>query len=65
LAKAVNERWPETRILLTSGYSDRSLGEGEQGNPQMHVLSKPYRKRELARKLREALQSPATTEIRT
>jgi signal transduction histidine kinase/CheY-like chemotaxis protein len=65
LAKTVNERWPETRILLTSGYSDRSLDEGERVYAQMHVLSKPYRKRELARKIREALQSPATTETRT
>jgi CheY-like chemotaxis protein len=65
LAKTVNERWPEIRILLTSGYSDRSLGEGEWAHVQMHVLPKPYRKRELARKIREALQLPVTTEMQT
>jgi nitrogen-specific signal transduction histidine kinase/CheY-like chemotaxis protein len=62
LAKTVNERWPATRILLTSGYSNRSFDEEEGVHSHMHVLSKPYRKRELAWKIREALQSPANAD---
>ncbi|MEX0807410.1 MAG: cache domain-containing protein [Dongiaceae bacterium] len=58
LAQTVRERWPRTRVLLTSGYSDRVIGEGEQANGRTPILTKPYRKRELAHKIREVLQSP-------
>ncbi|MEX1108719.1 MAG: cache domain-containing protein [Dongiaceae bacterium] len=65
LAQTVRERWPRTRVLLTSGYSDKDIGEGEQANGRTPILSKPYRKRELARKIREVLQAPTITVMRS
>lgn len=40
LARQVRERWPDTRVLLTSGYSS-ALAEARNTEPQ--VLEKPYR----------------------
>jgi len=51
---------PGIKVLLTSGFSDANLN----GNPGAaaslpRILSKPYRKEDLARALREALENPA------
>jgi CheY-like chemotaxis protein len=46
---------PEMRVLFTSGYTQNSIlhqGKLDQG---VHLLSKPYRRDELGRKVREAL----------
>ncbi len=47
---------PQIKVLLTSGYSDTSLQSGDRLKEGEHFLSKPYRKQDLARKLREILQ---------
>ena len=46
-------RRPELKTLLTTGFSEVTNGNGASG-PQ-HVLRKPYRKDELLRCVREAL----------
>jgi hypothetical protein len=49
------ERWPALKIVLTSGFPQARVdGNGELlGN--MQLLSKPYRRAELAAALRTAL----------
>ena len=42
-------------MLLTSGYAVETLAERGRLRSDLKVLDKPYRKAELARRLREAL----------
>jgi PAS domain S-box-containing protein len=54
---AMRER-PELRILLTSGYAlDTMAARGRMRDGSV-ILTKPYRKAELARRLREMVDSP-------
>ncbi|NKC32157.1 PAS domain S-box protein [Falsiroseomonas selenitidurans] len=47
---------PTLRVLLTSGYSQPEIpGRG----PALPILPKPYRRNQLATKVREALEAPA------
>ncbi len=65
LAKLVARRHPGVRILLTSGYVNR-MSDAEGGDePAARFLKKPYRDYELARAVREALEStePAETPV--
>jgi CheY-like chemotaxis protein len=57
LAKEVSERWPQTRIVLTSGFPEGGLGEAEDINAFGRLLSKPYRRADLAHALKEALEA--------
>jgi PAS domain S-box-containing protein len=62
LAQEVLKRRPQARVLFTSGYTEEAAmrqGHLDQG---VNLLSKPYRKAELARKVRDALEvAPAFT----
>ena len=53
LARHVAATWPAIRIVLTSGYSRDAAPEAADGGP--HFLAKPYRRSELARKIRQVL----------
>jgi hypothetical protein len=56
LARAVLERWPATNIVLTSGFpGNRIAADGVLSN--IRLLSKPYRKEDIARVIREVLDS--------
>lgn len=55
LARAALAERPGLRVLYTSGYSGSSLRGHDRLKEGEHFLSKPYRKQELARKLREIL----------
>ena len=58
LALRLRERWPDLPVLYTSGYAHGALIiDGEQV-PAKYVLGKPYRRRDLAAKLRETLDTP-------
>ncbi len=58
LALRLRERWPDLPVLYTSGYAHGALTiDGEQVAAK-YVLGKPYRRRELAAKLREVLDAP-------
>ena len=46
---------PAIKMLFTSGYTENAIVHHGRLDPGVHLLSKPYRKRELARKLREVL----------
>ncbi|MBV9826101.1 MAG: PAS domain S-box protein [Alphaproteobacteria bacterium] len=55
LAKLVMERWPGVQVVLTSGFPEvRVMGDGEPP-PGVRLLSKPYRREELAAACRAAL----------
>jgi PAS domain S-box-containing protein len=58
LAQKLRQRWPTLRVLYTSGYARGTLDiDGEQV-PSKYVLGKPYRRSDLANKLREVLDEP-------
>ena len=55
LADEVTRRFPDTRILFTSGYTEKT-GDGHLSLPAgIHLLSKPYYSQDLARRVREIL----------
>jgi CheY-like chemotaxis protein len=57
LARGGLERWPSLRVILTSGFPDLNLHEGlGAASTAVRFLNKPYRKVDLARVLREALE---------
>jgi PAS domain S-box-containing protein len=47
---------PELKVLFTSGYPLEALASRGRVDPDALILTKPYRKAELARRLREALE---------
>ena len=58
LALKLRERWPTLRVLYTSGYAHGQLTIDGESVPSKYVLGKPYRRAELANKLREVLDEP-------
>lgn len=59
LAARAREICPGIGILLTSGFPGDTLRRNVPQDPDLPLLSKPYRKEELARALRDVLDSPA------
>jgi CheY-like chemotaxis protein len=55
LARRVAQRRPEVNILLMSGYAAEVLLEEGDLEPGTELLHKPFRKAELARMVRKAL----------
>ncbi|MFL6930458.1 MAG: hybrid sensor histidine kinase/response regulator, partial [Xanthobacteraceae bacterium] len=60
LADQLRARWPHLKVLYTSGFSHGMLDTplGGQAAPQ-HLLAKPFRRRDLATKVREVLDEAA------
>jgi CheY-like chemotaxis protein len=56
LADEVARRRPAMKILYTSGYTENSIVHHGRLDPGVLLLAKPYRKAELARMVRIALQ---------
>jgi PAS domain S-box-containing protein len=51
---------PDIRVLFTSGYTQNSIVHQGKLDPGVHLLSKPYRRDVLGRKIREVLgEGPA------
>ena len=59
LAEAVQAKRPSVRVLYTSGYTDNAILEHGQLLSEALLLTKPYRRAELAQMVRRAL-SPAS-----
>jgi CheY-like chemotaxis protein len=57
LAKLALERRPAIRVLLTSGFPGDSLSRQGRPEPHFSLLGKPYRRDELARAIRAAIES--------
>jgi two-component system, chemotaxis family, CheB/CheR fusion protein len=60
LARRARQRWPDIKIVFTSGFSEARLnGDGGPLAACTPLLSKPYRKEDLASAAREALDRVA------
>ena len=58
LAERARQIRPGLKVLLTSGYALETLAERGRLPPGAVILNKPYRKAELAKRVREALSVP-------
>ena len=58
LAQEMRKRRPDIRVLYTSGYTENAIVHHGRLDPGISMLNKPYRKVELARKVREILNAP-------
>jgi CheY-like chemotaxis protein len=59
LAAAVVQRWPQTRIVFMSGYTDDASELRGRLDPDVLLLDKPFHRRDLAQILRLALDGRA------
>lgn len=58
LAREVRRRRPKIKVLLTTGYAETSIERTDAGGTEFDVLSKPYNRQELIRKVRIVLDGP-------
>ena len=61
VAEAARRARPNLKVLFTSGYAEGALQNDGRLAKGMLLLAKPYRKRDLAEKVREALSAPAAS----
>jgi PAS domain S-box-containing protein len=54
LARQASDRWQDLRVILTSGFPQSKLNDDLSQN-RFHLLSKPYRRADLAKILRDDL----------
>lgn len=55
LARKAKERLPHLSVLFTSGYTDNAIVHGGRLDQGVNLLSKPYSREQLARKIRHVL----------
>jgi len=55
LAKRARELQPHIAVLFTSGYTENTIIHNRQFEPDTSLVGKPYRREDLARKVRAAL----------
>jgi PAS domain S-box-containing protein len=56
LAREAKRLYPRLKILLTSGYTARATANGFHDIEGLELLNKPFRKRDLAQRLRSVLE---------
>ena len=59
LAHLALERWPNLKIVLTSGFPEIRTSNSKEALEGLRLLSKPYSREEFARALRDALDGQA------
>jgi signal transduction histidine kinase/DNA-binding response OmpR family regulator len=59
LARKARERIPGIAVLFTSGYTQNAIVHGGRLDPGVDLLSKPYTREALARKIRHVLANQA------
>ncbi len=47
LADEVTRRWPATKLVFMSGYTENAIGQHGRLDPDVLLLSKPFRKSDL------------------
>src|SRR6185312_9222050 len=57
LARKARERLPNIAVLFTSGYTDNAIVHGGRLDDGIELLSKPYTREALARRLRHILRN--------
>jgi CheY-like chemotaxis protein len=62
LADAVMEKWPEIRILYTTGYTRNAIVHNGVLDHGVSLLAKPFSLEQLAHKVREVLNSKPPAE---
>jgi CheY-like chemotaxis protein len=60
LAAEVRKRRPDLPVLFTSGYAGGGTSNGKPAGEAINILAKPYRRQELARRIRDALDGVGT-----
>ena len=63
LAEEIIKRRPAVKVLFTSGYTENAIFHHRRLDPGVLLLAKPYRKVDLARMVRTALESANTLPI--
>jgi PAS domain S-box-containing protein len=68
LARKARERLPNLAVLFTSGYTQNAIVHGGRLDPGVELLSKPYSRSDLARKVRHVIanrkkQKPALSTL--
>ncbi|MCH2241749.1 MAG: PAS domain-containing protein [Aquabacterium sp.] len=59
LARQAQQALPQLKVLFTSGYTENAIVHGGRLDPGVNLISKPYRREDLARKIRQVLQQGA------
>jgi PAS domain S-box-containing protein len=59
MAREARALQPDMEVLFTSGYSENAIVHGGRLDPGVNLLSKPYRREDLARKVRGLLNARA------
>jgi CheY-like chemotaxis protein len=57
LARQARALVPDLEVLFTSGYTENAIVHGGRLDPGVQLLSKPYRREDLARKVRQLLRA--------
>jgi len=60
LADRAHARFPGLKVLFTSGFPGKTFADGTELQPGDRLLSKPYRKTDLAQAVRELLDQDAS-----
>jgi PAS domain S-box-containing protein len=55
LARQARQLFPDIEVLFTSGYTQNAIVHGGRLDPGVHLISKPYRREQLAKKIRHLL----------
>jgi PAS domain S-box-containing protein len=61
LARKARERLPRIAVLFTSGYADNAIVHGGRLDDGVDLLSKPYTRDAMARKIRQVLRNQTQT----
>ncbi|NOY61854.1 MAG: GAF domain-containing protein [Gammaproteobacteria bacterium] len=62
LAQQATQQRPELKVLLTSGFTSKTIAHNGLARFSTHLLSKPYRKADLAQRIRLVLDEKPQTE---
>ncbi len=65
LARQAKALLPELAVLFTSGYTQNAIVHGGRLDLGVELLSKPYRREQLARKIRQLLEQSMENKTRT